>query len=119
MTHKNGSAQFDFRKASYRDEAQMSILRVKMNHIEKRIAACDADGDIDALLEELKVIEEKVLTSMIKIVTYLPEDYIKEGVIEDDIDYSDPSAVIDVIRFGAMDRLGQDIGEARRTNKKK
>ena len=119
MSKKNGSPQFNFRKMGYRDESQMSRLTIKIAHMEKQIAACDANDDIDTLIDTVADLERQGLHLMIKIVEYLPEDYLLEGVDESEVDYNNPDSLLDVMRFGSMTLLGQDIAEARRNYKKK
>ena len=126
MSKKNGTTraesdapQFNFRKMGYRDESKMARFSVQMAHLEKRIQACAANDDINSLLDELSELEEKSLTLMIAVVAYLPEDYLIEGVASEDVNYDDPSDVLDNMRFGSLDSLALDIAESRRDYKKK
>jgi len=119
MTNKNGAPEFNFRKMGYRDEAKMSALRIRMAHLDKRIQASKPTDDIDALIEELSAVEEESLQLMVRVVTYLPEDYVIEGVDPESINYDNPEKVIDAMRFASMNLLAQDLAFARDTYKKK
>ena len=119
MSDKNGTPHFNFRKMGYRDESKISILSQKMGHIQKQISASKATDDITPLLDALGDAEEQGYGIMLGIVSYLPDDYLREGVIESDIDYSKPSEIMDVLRYGVIEQLAEDIAKAKQTNKKK
>ena len=113
MSENNGNPRFNFRKMGYRDESQMSILALKIQHVSKQVDACSANGDIDILIEELEDLERKSLHLMVKLVSYLPDDYLIEGVDGLEIDYDDPEKILDVVNWGSMTQLGLDIAAAK------
>ena len=119
MSAQNGNAEFNFRKMGYRDEAKMTALALKINHAMKKVDACEANEDIDVLIEDLVELERKTLHLMVKLISYLPEDYLILGTDESEIDYDDPENIMDVVNWGSMTQLGLDIAVARSNYKKK
>ena len=118
MSDKNGVPHFNFRKRGYRDEIRLSRLQVEINHLGKQIDNLPVSSEVDGLLDVLQDKEMEALKMIVSIVEYLPDDYLREGITSDTLNFEDVSAIIDSLRYGVMDQLALEMAEARRNYSK-